>query len=161
MRYVIRERFWHLGEDSDITDDQGRAVYQVDGKALSINDRLVINDMSGTEVAQVHRRLLSLTPTFVISQNGEDTGEVRKHMFSPLHQTFSVSLGDATLEMQGELLSHEFHITKNGQTVAEVSKQWISLTSTYGVDVSDGENDLLILASVLALDLALEEERNR
>ena len=37
MRYVIRERFFRLGEDSDITDEQGRAVYHVDGKVLSLH----------------------------------------------------------------------------------------------------------------------------
>ena len=35
MRYVIRERLFRLGEDSDITDEQGWPVYQVDGKDLT------------------------------------------------------------------------------------------------------------------------------
>jgi uncharacterized protein YxjI len=43
--------------------------------------------------------------------------------------------------------------------VATVSKQWVSLTETYGVEVSPGEDDLLILATVLALDLARDRER--
>jgi hypothetical protein len=40
MRYVIRERFFHLGEDSDITDEQGRPIYHVDGKILSLRNTL-------------------------------------------------------------------------------------------------------------------------
>jgi uncharacterized protein YxjI len=43
--------------------------------------------------------------------------------------------------------------------VATVSKRWISLTETYGVEIAEGEDDLLILASVLALDLAEDRER--
>jgi len=43
--------------------------------------------------------------------------------------------------------------------MATVSKAWISLTETYGVDIAPGEDDLLILATVLALDLTEDEER--
>ena len=43
--------------------------------------------------------------------------------------------------------------------VATVSKRWISLTETYGVDIAPGEDDLLILAAVLALDLGEDRER--
>ncbi len=37
MRYIIREKFFHLGEDSEITDEQGRLVLQVDGKVFSLH----------------------------------------------------------------------------------------------------------------------------
>ena len=46
-------------------------------------------------------------------------------------------------------------------TVATVSKAWMTIRDTYGIDISDGENDLLILAAVLALDLAEDRERAR
>ena len=56
MRYKIREKFFHLGEDSIIMNDAGQPVMQVDGKVLSLHDRLIIRDMAGNEVANVHRR---------------------------------------------------------------------------------------------------------
>ena len=45
-----------------------------------------------------------------------------------------------------------------GQVVAVVSKQWFSLTETYGVDIAPGQDDPFILACVLALDLAEDRE---
>jgi uncharacterized protein YxjI len=42
-----------------------------------------------------------------------------------------------------------------------VSKQWFSMRDTYAVDVAAGQDDLLILASVLALDLAEDQERRQ
>jgi uncharacterized protein YxjI len=54
--YLIRERFFRLGEDSDITDEQGQPVLHVDGKVLTLHDRLVLRDPAGQEVAQVHRK---------------------------------------------------------------------------------------------------------
>ena len=67
--------------------------------------------------------------------------------------------GPDDLEMTGNLFEHEFTIARGGQPVATVSKRWFSLRDTYGVDIAPGANDLLILASVLALDLAEDRER--
>jgi uncharacterized protein YxjI len=160
--YLIRERFFRLGEDSDITDDQGRPVLHVDGKVLTLHDRLVLRDPEGREVAQVRRKLVAMRPTYQISVAGEQAAEVRKHLFTPFHDRFTIDVpGPDDLEMEGDLLDHEFTIRRGGQTVATVSKRWFSMRDTYAVDVAPGQDDLLILASVLALDLAEDREREQ
>jgi uncharacterized protein YxjI len=64
--------------------------------------------------------------------------------------------------MTGNFARHDFILTGNGQTVATVSKAWISLADSYGVDIVDGQNDLLILCSVLALESEQDRsEHNR
>jgi uncharacterized protein YxjI len=80
--YLIRERFFRLGEDSDITDEHGRPVLHVDGKVLSLRNRLVLRDPDGREVAQVQRKLVALVPTYQISLAGREAAEVRKHFFT-------------------------------------------------------------------------------
>jgi uncharacterized protein YxjI len=35
-----------------------------------------------------------------------------------------------------------------------VSKKWFSWSDTYGVDITDGEDDVLILASTVVVDMA-------
>jgi uncharacterized protein YxjI len=160
--YLIRERFFRLGEDSDITDDAGRPVLHVDGKVLTLHDRLVLRDPEGNEVAQVHRKLVSLRPTYKVTVGGQEAAEVRKHLFTPFGDRFTIDVpGPDDLEMRGNLLDHEFTIQRGDQTVATVSKRWFSVRDTYAVDVAAGEDDLLILASVLALDLAEDRERDQ
>jgi uncharacterized protein YxjI len=61
--------------------------------------------------------------------------------------------------MTGDLLDHEFRIGRGDQTVATSSKRWFSMRDTHAVDVVAGRDDLLILASVLALVLAEDRER--
>jgi uncharacterized protein YxjI len=157
--YLIRERFFRLGEDSEITDEQGRPVLHVDGKVLSLRDRLVLRDPEGNEVAQVHRKLVALRPSYEISVGGHEVAEVRKHFFTPFGDRFTIDIpGPGDLEMKGNLFDHEFTIRRGGQTVATVSKRWFTLRDTYAVEVADGEDDLVILASVLALDLAHDRE---
>lgn len=160
MRYIIKERFFRLGEDSDIMDESGRPVFHVDGKVFTLRERLVIQDRSGQEVASVHRRLIALRPTYEISINGRQAAQVRKHFFTPFRDSFTIDVpGPDDLEMTGSLLDHDFTIRRGDRVVATVSKAWLTLRDTYGVEIAEGEDDLLILAAVLALDLAEDRER--
>jgi uncharacterized protein YxjI len=159
--YVIRERLFRLGEDSDITDEAGQPVLRVDGKVLSLHNRLILRDPAGREAGQVHRKLAALRPTYEITIGGQDVAEVRRHLFTPVGERFTIDVhGTAGLEVSGDLLSHEFTIDRDGQAVAAISKRWLSLTAGYAVQVAPGEDDVLILASVLALDLAMDAEHH-
>jgi uncharacterized protein YxjI len=100
--YLIRERFFRLGEDSDITDEHGRPVLQVDGKVLSLRNRLVLRDPEGREVAQVQRKLVAMRPTYQISIAGQEAAEVRKRLFTPFGDRFTIDVpGPDDLEMTG------------------------------------------------------------
>lgn len=160
MRYIIREKFFHLGEDSQITDESGAPVYEVDGKILSLHNTLTVRDMRGEVVATVKRQLLALTPTYTIERPGVEPAQVRKHFINLLGDRFTIDIpGPHDLELDGNLFEHEYRVTRDGAVVATVSKRWIALTDTYGVETAPGQDDVLILASVLALDLAEDRER--
>jgi len=159
--YVIRERMFRLGEDSDITDEAGQPVLHVDGKVMSLHHRLVLSDPAGREVGQVHRKLAALRPAYEITIDGQDAAEVRKHLFTAFHDRFTIDVpGPDDMEINGDLLDHEFTIERDGQTVAAISKRWLTVTDSYTVDVAPGGDDVLILASVLALDLAIDAEHD-
>src|SRR5260370_32620350 len=122
MRYVIREKMFRLGEDSDITDEAGRLVFHVDGKVLSLHHTLVILDPAGNEIAQVRQRLITLRPTYEISRAGQDVAEIRKKLFSPFIDRFTIDVpGPDDLEMTASLFEHEFTISREGQVVPTVS----------------------------------------
>ncbi|GAA4955709.1 LURP-one-related/scramblase family protein [Actinoplanes utahensis] len=160
--YIIKARLFDIGDDFDITDDQGRRLYHVDGKVLTMRDRLVIEDASGREVAAVHRHLVALRPTYQVTIGGEKAAEVRKHFFTPFREKFTVDIpGPDDLEISGDLLDHEFTVERDGREVAAASKRWISIRDTYGVRIAEGEDHLLILASVLALDLAMARDADK
>ena len=111
-------------------------------------------------MARVHRKLVALRPKYEISSHGEEMAEVRKRFFTPFHDEFNIDVpGPDDLEMVGDIFSHEYAIRRGDRTVATVSKRWVALTETYGVEIAPGENDTVLLASVLALDLAKDAER--
>jgi uncharacterized protein YxjI len=160
--YLIHERFFRLGEDSHITDDQGRPVLQVDAKALSLRHRLVLRDPEGKEVAQVLRKLAAHRPTYEVALGGQEATEIRKNLVTPFGDRFRIDLpGPDELEVRGNLFDHEFTIRRGDQTVATVFKRWLTMRDTYELDVAPGQDDVLMLASVLALDLAEDQERKQ
>jgi uncharacterized protein YxjI len=153
MRYQVREKLFRLGEDNDILNDAGQPVLQVDGKVFSIHGLMLVNDLTGTEVGRVSRKLVALLATYEIALSSGVTAEVHQRFTGPFHPKWNVSVsGGQELEMSGNFMGHDFTLTANGQTVASVSKAWISLADSYGVDVVEGQNDLLILCAVLALE---------
>jgi uncharacterized protein YxjI len=159
--YVIREKMFRLAEDSDITDETGQPVLHVDGKVMSLHNRLILHHPAGREVAQVYRKLATLRPTYEITVDGKNVAQVREQLFTPFRQQFTITVPNGRdMELAGDLLSHEFTIQRDDQTAATVSKRWVSPTASYAVNVAPGENDLLVLASVLALDVAMDQQRH-
>jgi uncharacterized protein YxjI len=160
--YVIRERFFSIGDDFDVLDEHGTKVLHVDGKVFSVRNKVVIEDLDGNEVASVHRHLVALRPTYEISIGGEKAAEVRKKLFTPFREKFTIDVpGPDDLEMKGNLLDHEYVIEQGGEEVAAVSKRWLTIRDTYAVQVSAGIDHLLIIGAVLALDLALDREEEK
>ncbi|MBL7257637.1 LURP-one-related family protein [Actinoplanes sp. LDG1-01] len=160
--FVIREKFFSIGGDFDVLDEHGTKVFHVDGKVLSVRDKVVIEDASGQEVATLHRHLVSLRPTYEIRIGGEKAAEVRKKLFTPFREKFTIDVpGPDDLEMKGNLLDHEYVIERGGEEVAAVSKRWLTIRDTYAVQITAGVKPLLIIGAVLALDLALERDKEK
>lgn len=44
MRYVMRQKLLSFGDDFTIKDAEGRDVLYVDGKVLSLGDKLIFKD---------------------------------------------------------------------------------------------------------------------
>ena len=78
MIYRIKEKFWSLGNNFSITDEQGEAAFRVKGKAFSIGDKLSFQDMEGNELAFIEQKLLTLKPKYQIIIDGREFAEIVK-----------------------------------------------------------------------------------
>src|SRR4051812_32009220 len=162
MRYVMRQKLWSFGDDFTIKDESGNDHFYVDGKAIALRDTLSFQDMQGRELAVIRKRLLAWGPTFDMDAGGHTVAVVKKKLFTLFKYRFTVD-ETATpqavdLEVEGDFFDREYRFTRDGRTVAEVSKRWFTFRDTYGVDVAHGENDVLILACTVVIDLATERK---
>jgi len=68
--------------------------------------------------------------------------------------------GPDDLEAKGDFFDHEYEFMRGDRVVGTVSKRWIALTDSYGIDVAAGMDDALILACAVVIDLCCHEKRN-
>lgn len=160
MRYVLKQKLLSWGDDFTIQDETGRDAFFVDGKAFSIGAKLSFQDMSGNELLFIRQKVLSWGPTYEICRGGVQVAVVRKELFTLFHCIFTVDVpGPDDLVAEGDFLDHEYVFRRGATPVASVSKQWFSWTDTYGVEVNEGEDAVLLLASAVVVDMECHHHR--
>ncbi|HSQ39749.1 MAG TPA: LURP-one-related family protein [Anaerolineales bacterium] len=159
-RYKIHQNLISIGDDFWIEDHDGRKVYKVDGKILRIRKTLVFEDAKGKKLCQIKERLLTIKDTMVIEDpDGRDLAVLKKALITPFRDKWDVNVkGGPDLDVQGDILDHEYSIKQGWNKIAEVSKKWFRLTDTYGVEIDPGQNDILILAIAVAIDMMAHDD---
>jgi uncharacterized protein YxjI len=154
-RYRMREKLISFGNDFWIENDQGQRAFKVDGKMLRVRDTLFFEDAQGREQCKIQQQLLRVKETMeVTGPDGKRLALVRKALITPLRDRWTVKIGDGPdLQVQGNILHHEYTIGDGNSKVAEVSKKWFRIADTYGVQIDQGQNDILILAITVAVDM--------
>jgi uncharacterized protein YxjI len=135
-RYLLREKLLTLGDDFWIENDRGERIFLVDDKVLRVRD------------------------TMAIERGGDKVATVKKALITPLRDRFTVELEDGgRLEVEGDILDHEYQVTRDGIPVANISKRWFRVRDTYGVAVTPGQDDALVLAVTVCIDHLTEHDR--
>ena len=136
-RYKILQKLLSIGDDFWIENEEGKRVFKVDGKALRLRKTLIFEDINGNKLAKIQERLLPIKETMVVEDaEGNQMAVIKKGLIAPLGDHWSVNVrGGPDLDVQGNILDHEYSINERRTKIAEVSKKWLSLTDTYGVEV--------------------------
>lgn len=159
QRYKMKQKLIAIGDDFYIENQDGEKVFKVDGKALRIRETLHFEDLDGNLLCKIQAKLLTIKDTMAIEgADGKTLAKVKKALVSPLRDRWTVKVaGGEDLSVKGNILDHAYEIREGRKTVAEVSKKWFRLRDTYGVEVEAGQNDVLILAIVVALDMMVHD----
>jgi len=159
MRYIMRKNLLSFGDKFAIRNENGEEVFFVNGEVLSLGHKLSFLDPQGSELLYISQKLLSLAPTYELYRGEQHVATIQKELFTFFACTFDIHVDDrGDLEARGDLSDHEYTVTRNGETVAEISKEWFSISDTYGVDVTDNENTVLLLASTVVIDMCCHED---
>jgi uncharacterized protein YxjI len=153
-RYCMRQKLVSFGDDYWIENACGQRVYFVDGKAFRLREYLAFKDMQGKELVAIQERALPIKDTYSIYRDGEVLATVKKALIAPLRQRFDIHrAGAENLEAQGNILDYEYAFHEGWRKVAEVSKKWFRVAETYGVDIDPGNDEALILACTVIIDM--------
>ncbi|MEJ2711092.1 MAG: LURP-one-related family protein [Anaerolineales bacterium] len=153
-RYQMRQKLVSFGDDFWITNEAGQKVFKVDGKVLRVRDTLKFKDLQGNTLCQIQERMLRIKDVMAIEDSqGNQVAEVKKALITPLRDRWTVKIRNGPdMDVQGNILDHEYEIKEGRRKVAQVSKKWFRVRDTYGVEVAPDQDDVVILAVTVALD---------
>lgn len=160
-RYQMVQNLVSIGDDFWIENGVGQKVFKVDGKAVRVRDTLIFRDVRGVEQCKIQERVARVKDSMEIEgPNGAQMAMIKKALITPVRERWVVKVGNGPdLEVQGSILDHEFAIGEGRNRVAQVSKKWFRLRDSYGVEIEPGQNDVLILAVAVAIDMMAHEGR--
>jgi uncharacterized protein YxjI len=151
--YRMRVRLMDLRADYWVQTSDGRTVYQVDGKAVRFREAFTIRDAGGMVVARLTERLPHARDTMTIDRPGRPSATIRKAVAAPMPERFVVEADDVgTIDVRGDVVDHEYTFERDGQPIAQVSRRWMTVLDTFGVQVQPGADPVLVLAATAALD---------
>lgn len=159
MRYIVRQKIFSFGDKFNITDESGTPRYQVEGKFLSIGKKLNIYDMEENHLMYIEQEIFRFLPEYFLYENDEVVGRVKKE-FTFLRPKINIesTYGDFTID--GSVFAYNFTVSKDDEVVAIVSKEFLTLSDTYGVEIFD-DNEDFILALVIVIDQIFHDNRNK
>ena len=154
-RYQMRQHLVSIGDDFYIENDRGERVFKVDGKVMRIRETLIFEDMRGQELCRIKEKLVQIRDTMTIEgPDGKTIATVKKDLINVLRDHFTVKIkGAPNLDVTGNIIDHDYRIKEGRHEVARVSKKFFRMRDTYGVEIQPGQNDVLILAVTVALDM--------
>jgi uncharacterized protein YxjI len=160
-RYQMRQRMFAIGDDFFIEDDQGRRAFKVDGKALRVRSTLKFEDANGRELYKIQEKVARVRDSMTIERaGGGAAAKVHNALITPLRDRWTIDVpGGEDMSTKGNIVQHEYHIEQGRNTVATISKKWFRVRDSYGVDIAPGQDDALILAITVVIDMMAHQGR--
>ncbi len=153
MKYELKQH-WIANGVFPIVDEKGREAFLIDGSAMKSGSKVSFRDRDDTELAFINRKVQPCGPTFEIYHGDDLQAVVREDTFKPDRCKFaSEAAAPDDLHAEGNLNGHEYTFTREGRPVGRVSKSLFHRRGTYGVEVGRGEDELMLLASAVVIDL--------
>jgi uncharacterized protein YxjI len=161
-RYIMRQRIFALGQDFNINNAAGEPVFKIEGKVRLVKEALKFRDMQGNLLYKLDEKVLRIRESFdILKPDGSLAAKVHNAIIDPLRERFTIEIpGGQDMTTMGKVIWAQYDITRNRQPVAKISKQfsWIG-RDQYVVDVVQGEDDCLILAITVVIDMMVSNGR--
>jgi uncharacterized protein YxjI len=144
---------WSLLERFEITDMSGAPQFEARGH---IGSQITLHDSSGREVADIRKQFFGDTHEVYLA--GQRAAQVRHAGFLGDRYEIDASIGQLTA--RGSFGGGDYTLNQGGAPVASMVRQF-SLREKFAIDIADGQNDVLLLAIMLAIEAIHDRRRQR
>ncbi|MDQ0207720.1 LURP-one-related/scramblase family protein [Alkalicoccobacillus murimartini] len=157
MDLYIKQRVFSFGDQFTVTDQEGKKLYEVQGKVFSFGDQLMISEINGTGQIHIKQKLASWMPRYSIEMDGEVLCEVVKK-FTFFKASFDITPFNWTIE--GNVFNHQYVLKEGQNEIMTVQKEWLTWGDTYHVTINEERLVMPCLAIMIVLDMVLHNKKN-
>jgi uncharacterized protein YxjI len=156
--YFMKQKPWTLGDHFTILDEQKNPQFVVRGKVFTIGDKLRFFDLQGNELAFIRQKVLSLKKQYRIFRNQRLWARIMKKitLFKDIY-VLDIPGPDDYL-IKGDFTDHLYTFIRRGKPVAYITKKWFSWGDSYMIEINPEEDDVLILAAAIVIDMTSHDE---
>jgi uncharacterized protein YxjI len=154
MKYSLKQAWFNLDNGFSVIDEKGREAFRIAGRAPVPGEKLSFRDRDDTELAFISQKMLATGPAYEI-YHGDDLQAVVKRdaLTGKTCQFRAEGPSPDDLHAEGNFPGREYTFTREGKPVGRVSKAFFAGNGTYGVEVGRGEDEVLLIASAVVIDL--------
>jgi uncharacterized protein YxjI len=152
MEYVMSSK-WSLMERFEITDGSGAPQFEARGH---LGSQITLHDYAGREVAEIRKHVF--TDTHEVYLDGQRVAQVRHAGI--FGDRYDIESAFGILNARGHFAGGDYTVSRDGMAVARMVRQF-SLREKFAVDVADNENQVFLLALVLAIEAIHDERREQ
>ncbi|MGV9172699.1 MAG: LURP-one-related family protein [Promethearchaeia archaeon] len=167
--FLLKENFTFLRDKVSVYDTDKNKLGYFKGSLFNIGRTYRLYNVDETPLLTVKEKAISLKSSYKFYKGGEKDddkkiGELKKRILSGIPKfTFEDENEDEMFEIVGKIFRREYNVRKNGNTVAEIDRNFFGsiLRNSYGVKMHENLTDeeaLIILGVVIMLHH--EEEEN-
>ncbi len=160
MKYYIKQKVFTVRDQFTIKDYSQNDVFQVQGKFMSITNKLELLNMDGSQVLNSKKLLFKLLPVYQIFSNHDEELAVIKKKFS-IKPKFEVTIGGIEYTVSGSFFAHTFSVMLEENEVATIIKKVFSFGDSYEIDILDESKKELLLFIVIIIDQIIHEGKNK
>ncbi|MBR0599968.1 LURP-one-related/scramblase family protein [Sinanaerobacter chloroacetimidivorans] len=157
MKLYIKQKVFSWADKFFIKDEFGNDKYYVEGEIFSWGHKLHLYDEKKEEVAFIKQKVMSWLPKFEVYIDDALAVEVVKEFtfFKPRY-----SLRGTDWSVEGDFWDHNYMITNQYGQIASITKAWFSWGDSYELEIAEGVNEILAVATVMAIDCVMEAQNN-
>lgn len=157
MKLYMKQKVFSFVDKFTIKDENENDRYFIQGEFFSWGHKLHVYDIYEKEVAFVKQKVMTFLPKFEVYINGSLAVEVVKEftLFKPRY-----ILKHTNWSVAGDFWSHNYTVSDSQKEIASIQKAWFTWGDSYEIDIAPGIDELLVTATVLAIDCVLAAGQN-
>ena len=162
MQVSIRNKWISLRGGSTVKDMNEKDVLYVKGKFFTFTRKKFVQDMSGNLLYTVRNKFWTffVRKALVYDKDGNQVAFMKKKFWS-FHDHYFIDTKLGQIEIRGNILCFDYHISLNGKEIGHVSRK-ISLRDSFVLSLDDEYDKELpfFVALVIAIDNITDQRRD-